>query len=507
MIGRLAQFGCLVLLAVVATLPGWLPRRVYAPAGVSDLQSAEARDVAAMTFAAGQWRRGEVPLWDPQARGAEAVLEHGGNGATSISLLPLVWLPSRWGWVVAAAVALGLAGIGVSVLAEQLGASPWHALAAGAVALLVFASFSGPGRGAIGNFVPWLPWCLVSTAWIVRRPTLALMLVASLSFGAQFLTGDLAAAAWTGATAPIFAVALAIRCGSRAAPAAVLLATVGGMGLAGARMLPLWHARAWTAVGVGDLARAGVGVAIVAACLGVGAFLRRFTPRDALIATAVLVAVLLGIAIWRHPGVSVAAFESSASVTPPTVRAVPRALWMHTRAEALAKAAEPSFDATELAILDDEIDPDAVAWLDRGLPDRHKAVATSQPQSIYGKPPKLGAAVQDGNRARVTATKAGSGWIVLEAPYAEGWTAKLQPLPRFGVRSPSREKLVLPANGRFRAVRFDEGDPAEITFEYRPQSFQRGVLVSAATAALLVLLLGYAAIASMAPSRSSTTRV
>jgi hypothetical protein len=44
-------------------------------------------------------------------------------------------------------------------------------------------------------------------------------------------------------------------------------------------------------------------------------------------------------------------------------------------------------------------------------------------------------------------------------------------------------------------VRFDEGDPAEITFEFHPQSFQRGVLISAATGALLVLLLGYCAVA------------
>jgi hypothetical protein len=496
MIGRVAQLGCLLLLSVIATLPGWLPRRVYVPAGVSDLQSAEAREVATMTFAAAQWRRGEPPLWNPQASGAEAVLERSGNGATSISLLPLVWLPARWGWVVAVVVALGLAGFGVSVLAERLGASPWHAMAAGAVSLLIFASFSAAGHGAIGNLVPCLPWCFVATAWVVRRPTLARTLVASLAFGAQFLTGDIAAAAWTSTTSLIFAAALAIRYRSLIGPAAVLLAMVGGLGLAGAQALALWHARAWITVGMGDLTRAGAGVAIVAGCLGLGAILWRFTPRDALIGVAVLMAILLTLAIWRHPGISVAAFQSAASrgSATPIVRAIPRALWTRTRAKALAEAAEPSFDPTQLVILDDEIYPDAVAWLDRVLTDRHKPVATNQPQSVYAKPPKLDAAVQDGNQARVTATTSGSGWIVFEAPYADGWTARLQPLPRFGVRGPSREKLVLPASGRFRAVRYDEGDPAEVTFEYRPQSFQRGVFVSSVTAVLLVLLFGYCAV-------------
>jgi hypothetical protein len=492
-----------MLLAVVATLPGWLPKRVYVPAAVSDSQSTEASDVARMTFAAAQWRRGEPPLWNPRG-GDEAVLERSGNGAMSISVLPLMWLPPRWAWVVAAAVTLGFAGFAVCVLAEQLGVSPWHALATAGIFLLIFASLRGPGHGAIGNLAPWLPWCLVATAWVVRRPTLGRTLLASLPFGAQFLIGDIAAVALTSVSSFIFAAALAIRCRSPLGPAAVLLAMVGGLGLAGAQVLPLWHGRAWAAVGAGDLAWAGVGVAIVASCLGLGVAVRRFPPRDASIGVGVLMAAVLGLAIWRHRGMSVAAFESTAAsrgmiastaATPPIVRAIPRAMWARSRAEALAKASEPSFDATQIVILDDEIHPDAVAWLDRVLPDRHKPLATSQRSSVYGKPPKLDPAVQDGNRARLTATTTGSGWIVLEAPYAEGWTARLQPLPRFGVRSPSREKLVLPANGRFRAVRYDEGDPAEISFEYRPQSFQRGVLVSAATGALLILLLGYCAVA------------
>jgi hypothetical protein len=505
-----------MLLAVVATLPGWLPKRVYVPAGISDPKSPDARDVATMTFAAASWRSGEPPLWNPQDGAGEAVLRRPATGVMSLMVTPHVWLPARWAWAVGGAIGLGLAGFGVWVLAERLGAAPWHAIATAALSLLIFASFSGPGHGALGNLIPWLPWCLVATAWIVGRPTLARTLVASLPFAAQFLIGDIGAAAWMSATALILAAALATRRRLLVGPAAVLLAMAGGLGLAGAQVLPLWHARAWIAVGAGDLARTGLGVAIVAGCLGLGVIVRRFPPRDALIGVAASMAALSGVAIWLHRGMSVPAFESTAAshgeiacaaTTPPIARAIARALWTHTRAEALAKATDPSFDATQVVILDDEIHPDAIAWLDRVLPDRHKPVPTSQPQSVYGKPPKLDAAVQDDNRARVTATTTGSGWIVLEAPYAEGWTARLQPLPRFGVRSPSREKLVLPANGQFRAVRYDEGDSAEIRFEYRPQSFQRGVLVSAATVALLVLLLGYAAVASTAASRSATPGV
>src|SRR3954470_14198824 len=113
MIGRAGQFGCLMLLCVLATLPGWLPGRVYVPKAVSDSQSVEARDVATITYAAAQWRRGEPPLGNPQVRGGEAVLERSGNGAMSVRVMPLVWLPVRWGWALGAAIALGLAGLGV----------------------------------------------------------------------------------------------------------------------------------------------------------------------------------------------------------------------------------------------------------------------------------------------------------------------------------------------------------------------------------------------------------
>lgn len=183
--------------------------------------------------------------------------------------------------------------------------------------------------------------------------------------------------------------------------------------------------------------------------------------------------------------------DCATAATAPLVWSARNAEWHHTRAEALAKSSSPSTQPSDLVHLDDELSPDSLGWLDRVLPDRHRG-SPSPEHSLYRDAPTVEVVEQSAKRARIKVTKGGAGWIVLAAPYADGWTATLHPAPtRFTPRPASREKLVLRAEGQWQALWFAESEPAEITFEYRPASYRRGMLAGALAGTILLLLAGF----------------
>jgi hypothetical protein len=100
---------------------------------------------------------------------------------------------------------------------------------------------------------------------------------------------------------------------------------------------------------------------------------------------------------------------------------------------------------------------------------------------IAGPPAASGGAtitVDEPERVVVRVRSAADGYVVLADAYYPGWTATVNGTPRD----------ILRADYAFRAVPLPAGDN-EVVFRFRPRSFYLGALLSAASVAVLLLLL------------------
>jgi len=81
------------------------------------------------------------------------------------------------------------------------------------------------------------------------------------------------------------------------------------------------------------------------------------------------------------------------------------------------------------------------------------------------------------NHVTVKTVQQGSGFLVLMDSYFPGWTVKVD----------GEEKPILKANHFYRGVQLDSG-PHTLEFDYFPEGFKAGLIVSSAVCILLMIL-------------------
>ncbi|MGA2500252.1 MAG: hypothetical protein ABSH20_21130 [Tepidisphaeraceae bacterium] len=126
----------ILLLALLATIAGWIPGRTMLP----NPETADAtgsgclNTVAPSTVFAGECLRyGRLPLWNPQQPfGGGPLLGNGEVGALYPTVLLNAFLPSRVAWAVSGVVLYWVAGFGAWWLAKKLGMQTAARMAAGA---------------------------------------------------------------------------------------------------------------------------------------------------------------------------------------------------------------------------------------------------------------------------------------------------------------------------------------------------------------------------------------
>ncbi len=247
-----------LIVAIIATLPGWMPHRVYvatdalkimppwkdeadpSPANLN-LFDQTVEFAPWMTYTRQRLRHWQIPLWNPYTQLGVPYLANG-QSAVFYPLTQLhVWLPPEWSWTLSAAIRLWLAGMGTWMLARRFGVMPAGLLMSGCAFMLCGFNVVWLNHPHV-NVVCLLPWCLIALLRLIDRPSAVRIAVAGLLLGAQFLGGH-----------PGSSVHLLITCGLmfavcltwfspmkalRALPAAVL-ALVVGFALAGAAWLPM----------------------------------------------------------------------------------------------------------------------------------------------------------------------------------------------------------------------------------------------------------------------------
>jgi hypothetical protein len=149
--------------AILATLPGWLPGRVFV-----NYDEASIAAQVATEYAAARLRQGEIPLWNPSAAVGAPLI---GDGRTAVffpTILLHMILPNTWAWTFSAVVRLWVAGFGALILARREG------LTASLFAGLVF-MLSGLCLGMLNtsamNALPLLPWGMLIAAALYERVT------------------------------------------------------------------------------------------------------------------------------------------------------------------------------------------------------------------------------------------------------------------------------------------------------------------------------------------------
>ncbi len=258
----------LLVMAVVATLPGWMPGRVYVPTDALELFSPWGRPTAdfrprnevlldqTVQFVpwmkytverlrhrddkTGKWVP-QVPLWNPYQQLGVPFLA---NGQSAV-FFPTTWLHvfmrPEWSWTLSAALRLWIAGLGTWLLAKRYSVG-----AAGAI--LAAMAFMLCGFNVVWlnhphtNVMVLLPWAILVLHRLIERPRFTHVGEASILFALQFLGGHPASSVHLLFTCGIFFLIhllwLAPRKALVAAPLAVLAVGV-GFALAGAQWLPL----------------------------------------------------------------------------------------------------------------------------------------------------------------------------------------------------------------------------------------------------------------------------
>jgi hypothetical protein len=199
--------------------------------------------------------------------------------------------------------------------------------------------------------------------------------------------------------------------------------------------------------------------------------------------------------------------ETTLAVVYENPDALPRA-WMAsaavgvaTHADAIQRVLKYDFDPRELVVADREVPPDDLEWMTRPAsaitppdappPDPNKFFEVHARPAI-GKikpmPPRITWLEDSPERVRLHIDNSRGGWLVLADTYMDGWHAKLGN-PAWG-RARDLERLIVPAYGVVRAIQLGEnsGPSVDVTFEYDPPAFRRGLLLSGGAASALVLL-------------------
>lgn len=199
----------LLLLAGLATLPGWLPGRTLAPmdalgmvapwgSATSGGPSADqeyrlrllTRALAPWHEAVAQLKQHRIPLWNPHQFLGQPLLGSG-QVAPFYPTTLLYALPATWSYTLAATVQLFLAGLGAWRLARFSGLRALGAMLAGSVYMLSGIHLVGLHTNA-GLVTPWLPFAVLIVEKLVERVSIWRMILAALIFAAQFLGGDAA---------------------------------------------------------------------------------------------------------------------------------------------------------------------------------------------------------------------------------------------------------------------------------------------------------------------------
>ena len=456
----------LLILAMAATLPGWLPRRVFISTEGLDRNSVQMSPLFQTTVAAEQLRKGQWPLWNPSTGLGEPLLERGLVGVFAPTILPHLLLWPGWTWTLSAAMKLAMAGIGLWMLAGRHHLHGLPRLMAAALYMLGAFNLAHFNESML-NLMPWLPWSVFAMEWLLDRVSLPRIILVSFIFAGQFLTGDPAASICLMATlaaALFFNLVGRRRLRVLAAIPAMGLAMVLGFALAGVQWVPILSdsiGNGWP-MPVRDSSRRAMAwlwslpvwmvlsllICIVQSLFSGGAGGPRFLRDEKRVPSArplknfriiiVLLIALLVTSIARHQGVSLADFNaarlewSGSNATKtflarsdlPLAWSVPTAKWFTQQTELDAHLTAKSFDPLTEVLFNDADYPN-VEWINRLLPDRHKP--KTEPRSFWNVTPKVESAEQSGNQIRVRLQSGGTGWVIVSRAFAEGWTAMTHP--------------------------------------------------------------------------------
>jgi hypothetical protein len=483
----------LILLAIfLATLPAWLPHRVYLPPSALNPSSPTAATVNQTQLAADMLRHGKPPLWDSGT--ARPLLEQGAVGVFAPTILPHLLRKSTWTWSLSTAIRLLLAATGTWLFSRLLQLRPPHRLTAALLYTLIAFHVSSLDESLL-NLTAWLPWSLFAAQRLIHRTTLRRILLSSFLFAGPALLGDLPAALCILAACAgliFFNLAWFRPRATALAIFPILLAILLGIGLAGVQWIPLLgymlqssgsHAPRVAPTATLALMWSIPILLILSLLLAIAN-----APRARLVPW-IAVALLIVAADIRYRGVSSNDFCSTShpsfvATTQPVVWVAGQSKWLPHRDEAAAHAATLP---AKLVVLDEELDPTRTEWLSRSFPDRHDTAAK---RSFWSTLPKIEWIDQSGNQIHLRAKTGGDGWAIIPLSFASGWTARIFPAAPFGSWKFGSDEIVLRAFGKWLVVPVSLSVPGEIVLNYRPPSFRRGLLLTAATAVILLLMAG-----------------
>lgn len=299
---------------------------------------------------------------------------------------------------------------------------------------LAFASCYAAATGILGHiFDPaaeiwcWLAWSVLAIDCLIARASSLRVALASISFALAFAVGE-----------PFFAAALIVVC----------IGYLAGGSLSQKRLLPF-------------------PATILAMLIGFG---------------------LSGAVWWSVWNARNVIVNSTPLKAPASIWFVDHMQWASSRADAQNQVAQDIFDPKKLVLLDDNAAPE---WSDliKYLKANPNAI-----RSIPLKPRDVELSLSDATPGhwRLDVPRA-TGWVVIAQTYNPDWSARV-----VGKGWPLRErrdKAVLPADGGLIAIPILEQDAgvsgALLELDYRPASWRQGVVISAASAAAWLALLGF----------------
>jgi hypothetical protein len=228
--------------------------------------------------------------------------------------------------------------------------------------------------------------------------------------------------------------------------------------------------------------------AVVIACLG---FLAgHFRRLGAILVTpAVIFAMLLGFAmtafVWLPWWENRQALAAS-PVKPPAKAWFVRNYKLYpTRDEARRAAA--NIDPKAIVLLDEQVAPDWQTAIGRLKADPPATRASGGFFSRRRSDVPINVTASTGGHWKIQLPDE-DGWIVVGQAYTDGWAAKIMQVTRFG-RS-SQDIVTLPADGGLIAIPTHDQGVGDLYLDYRPPSWRQGAIVSAASGAVCLLLLG-----------------
>ncbi|HEV8291104.1 MAG TPA: hypothetical protein VGP94_04255, partial [Tepidisphaeraceae bacterium] len=180
------------VIAVVVTLPGWLPGKIFA-----GLDSRSVLERMAFEYAAQRLGTGEVPLWNPNVGLGAPVVGNGRTGVFYPVILLHVVMPAKAAWVANAFVLMSLAGFGMVMLmvvgfAPRTGShrDPYPgALPAGVMFMAIAMCMRSLNLSAM-NALALLPWAMLASGVLMNRISAARLVGLTLLFLMVFLGAD-----------------------------------------------------------------------------------------------------------------------------------------------------------------------------------------------------------------------------------------------------------------------------------------------------------------------------